>query len=151
MSFIHDEARVSETCGVGRADLRKFRRDDLVRGVDWQLKDGAVRYSDSGIEKIAARFGFAVPVAGLDGWGEGETPTGDQDDGTGHPCAKNNAPADVVTLSVARICPNPIWVQAAHEGKRVNILVKNNRFMRLGASIRCQLDGGRKYFLRVRE
>lgn len=132
--WIRSEADVAAASGLSEHDLRKLR-EQMTRGRDWAMKKGAVWFSQSGLDQIAALAGGPIEQA---------------EPSEKKPAAGPIAP--VVALRVERLCPNPTWVQARVDGALVAVLVPNNRGMLAGKNgtvlPRCQkMQDGRYRFL----
>lgn len=110
--------------GVSALQVGRARRQlGLVEGEDWVGKD-PVMYTSSGRSRLAHHFGAKV---------EGTDETG-----------------DVVTMVVARLFPNPIWVRCRNGGEWVNVRVRNSAYTPLGKRILCRREGGEWRMVNVR-
>lgn len=132
------EARVGEALGLPRMDLKKIRAG-LTRGVDWELQNGSIRYSEVGIERIMAKMGLKggrvlqdvkeafEPVEPVEeapavssGAEQGSTDRTDKTDG-------EKKPAAVESFVLRRCCPNPTWVECVRRlenGKLRMVIVR---------------------------
>jgi hypothetical protein len=119
---------LAERLGVDQRTLAAVRVDALIEGDHWTRRGGRFEYTPAGVEKIGAmlRTSLATATEAQDG----QRPAPGADRGT----AKDGGLA--VDLVVGRRCPNPTWVKCMHEGAWVEVSVKNNRGLRIGATLK---------------
>lgn len=121
------EARVGEALGLPRMDLKKIRAG-LTRGVDWELQNGSIRYSEVGIERIMAHVGLKGGRV-LEDVKEAFKPVEPVQEA---PAVNQEAPAEktgpvVESFVLRRCCPNPTWVECVRRlenGKLRMVIVR---------------------------
>ena len=61
-AFIYSEARVAESLGISRTEVRHYRSSELMPGVDWKKERGEILLSDKGLERLSGLCGQALPA-----------------------------------------------------------------------------------------
>lgn len=120
------EQMLADMLGVSLPRVKEIR-PDLERGADWDIENGRVFYSQTGVEQIVLALGMPAPVDGMPG-GENppqepeppadeglvatEPPGGDgahPDGEKARPDEKTAPPAVGLKLRVLGAAPNPRW------------------------------------------
>lgn len=137
--FAYAEAKLADTIGVSRTDLRTFRNKSLKRGEDWRKqRKGSyghwVLFSEEAVKAITEHFG--IQGAKLD-TARIEPPP-----------SNGTAPqAEMPLVKVSAICLNVRRINAVDErGKVFEVLVGNNEVWAIGNPLRVKVSEVNKMF-----
>ncbi|MBM4165239.1 MAG: hypothetical protein FJ222_12485 [Lentisphaerae bacterium] len=149
--YVHVEREVAEKLGLSRATIRAVREKVLVRGRDYDLEGGAVKYTDAGLQRVELEVGAKTaapsttpsPAENRRG-GEGQDsppPASKAPEGT---LRDDFSPQEAVVVRGFR---NLRLIQAEIAGRLVRVRVRNSVNFVKGMRIPVRLLNGDLYEL----